>query len=124
PGYVLVAYRNFRFESSLWAALALIGLVWLTVYVARLLLRGAATSGGLINPWSRRHQQRRVRQAARLGMLDLAEGRWSEALRHLSRAAEKEPKPLLLCLGAARAANELGEHEQSDTFLTQAQASD
>jgi len=120
PGYVLIAYKNFRYESSLWAAVALIAVVWLAVYLIRLLLSLVFVSGGVVNPWSRRNRKRRVQLASEQGLLDLAEGRWARAVRHLQRAAEGEQQPLIYYLGAARAANELGDYEQSDGFLEKA----
>ena len=33
-GYVLIAYKSFRYESSLWSFLALLAVVWLLVYLA------------------------------------------------------------------------------------------
>jgi HemY protein len=54
------------------------------------------------------------------GQLDLAEGRWASAQRHLHRAAEAERQPLLYYLGAARAANEQGHYEESDNLLERA----
>lgn len=120
PGYVLISYRSFLYEAGLWSTLALLLLVFFVVYGVRVLLRGASVSGGLINPWSRRHRSRRIEQAARLGLVDLAEGRWEEALRHLRRAAAADDQPLILYLGAARAANELGQYDEADGFLEQA----
>jgi HemY protein len=119
-GYVLIAFQGFRYESSLWAFIALLLVLWLTVYLVRMLLRLLATSGGLINPWSRLHRRRRVRLASEQGFLDLAEGRWSRALRHLKRAAASEPQPLSYYLGAARAAQHLGQYEDSDALIEQA----
>jgi HemY protein len=119
-GYVLFAYKGFRYESSLWAFLALVAVLWLTLYVLRLLVRLLVTSGGLVNPWSRLHRSRRVRLASEQGFVDLLEGRWDRALRHLRRAAASEPQPLMYYLGAARAAHELGQHEDSDALLEQA----
>jgi len=119
-GYVLVAYKGFRYESSLWVALALVAVVILLLYAARLLLRLLSASGGLVNPWSRRNRSRRVQLASEQGLLDLAEGRWARALRHLRRAAEGEQQPLVYFLGAARAAHKLGQFEESDALLQQA----
>lgn len=65
-------------------------------------------SSGVVNPWSRRNRSRRVQIAIEQGQMDLAEGRWASAQKHLHRAAEAERQPLLYYLGAARAANELG----------------
>lgn len=119
-GYVMVSYGSFRYQSGLWAALGgLIGLVvvlWLLRYVLGLIL----SSTGVVNPWSRRNRRRRTRIAIEQGQLDLAEGRWASAQRHLHRAAEAERQPLLYYLGAARAANELGRTEESDNLLERA----
>ena len=77
-------------------------------------------STGVVNPWSRHNRSRRTRLAIEQGQLDLAEGRWASAQRHLHRAAEAERQPLLYYLGAARAANELGRTEDSDNLLERA----
>ncbi|UVJ44193.1 heme biosynthesis protein HemY [Pseudomonas sp. LS1212] len=119
-GYVLIAYKSFRYESSLWATLALLVLAWLLVLVTKALIGLVTTSGGVVNPWSRRNRSRRVQLAIEQGQLDLAEGRWAAAQRHLHRAAEAERQPLLYYLGAARAANELGRYEESDGLLERA----
>jgi HemY protein len=119
-GYVLISYDSFRYESSLWAMLVLLVAVWFVVWLIRALLGLVMTSGGVVNPWSNRNRSRRVQTAIEQGQLDLAEGRWASAQRHLHRAAEAERQPLLYYLGAARAANEQGRYEDSDTLLERA----
>lgn len=119
-GYVLIAYDSFRYESSLWATLGLLLAVVLLALLVRFLLRLVFTSGGVVNPWSRRNRSRRIRLAIEQGQLDLAEGRWASAQRNLHRAAEAERQPLLYYLGAARAANEQGRSEDSDNLLERA----
>ncbi|WP_263261844.1 heme biosynthesis HemY N-terminal domain-containing protein [Pseudomonas sp. RIT-PI-S] len=121
PGYVLIDYPHvFRYESGLWttlaAVLALVLLGLLFVGLARLLL----TSTGVVNPWSRRNRRRRLQAAIARGQVDLAEGRWASAQKHLKVAAENERYPLFYYLGAARAANEQGLHEESDSLLERA----
>jgi len=119
-GYVLIAYDTFRYESSLWAALALLIAIAFVVWLVRGLIRLLTTSGGVVNPWSRRNRSRRVQVAIEQGQMDLVEGRWASAQRHLHRAAEAERQPLLYYLGAARAANEQGRYEESDNLLERA----
>lgn len=119
-GYVLIAYKGFRFESSLWATLALVAVLWLVFWGIKALVELLMTSSGVVNPWSRRNRSRRVQVAIEHGQLDLAEGRWASAQRHLHRAAEAERQPLLYYLGAARAANEQGHYEESDSLLERA----
>lgn len=119
-GYVLITYDRFRYESSFWVFLGLIAAFWLLAVLLHRLLGVLQLSGALVNPWSRRHRARRVENASRRGMRELAEGQWQHALGHLRTAAEHDRQPLVHYLGAARAANELGEHEQSDELLRQA----
>lgn len=119
-GYVLIAYKSFRYESSLWATLVLLAVIWLLVWGVKLLIELLTTSGGVVNPWSRRNRSRRVQVAIEHGQMDLAEGRWASAQRHLQRAAEAERQPLLYYLGAARAANEQGLYEECDNLLERA----
>ena len=120
PGYVLVAYKSFRYESSLWGTLVLLASLWLLLFSLRLLFRLLTASGRVVNPWSRRNRTRRVQLSAEQGLLDLTEGRWERALRHLRRAAEGDAQPLMHYRGAARAAQELGRYEESDSLLEQA----
>ena len=119
-GYVLIAYKSFRYESSVWATLALIVVLWLLIWGIKLLVELVTASTGLVNPWSRRNRSRRVQIAIEQGQMDLAEGRWASAQKHLARAAEAERQPLLFYLGAARAANELCHYEESDKLLERA----
>ncbi len=121
PGYVLIDYPHvFRYESGLWSTLAALVAVVVLVFVVWVLLSLVLTSAGVVNPWSGRNRHRRVQIAVEQGQLDLAEGRWAAAQRNLHRAAEGERQPLLYYLGAARAANELGRHEDCDNLLERA----
>lgn len=120
-GYVLITYDHFRYESTFWVFIGLIVAAWLLTLLVRWLLGVLQLSGALVNPWSRRHRERRAAKASRLGLRELAEGQWAKALAHLKVAAAHDRQPLVHYLGAARAANELGEHAQSDELLRQAQ---
>lgn len=121
PGYVLIDYPHvFRYESGLWATLAALAAIVLVLMVAWLLLGLVSTSTKVVNPWSRRNRVRRDQTAIEKGQMDLAEGRWASAQKHLQRAAEAERLPLLYYLGAARAANELGHYEECDRLLERA----
>ncbi|MGE7990739.1 heme biosynthesis HemY N-terminal domain-containing protein [Pseudomonas sp. NPDC089554] len=119
-GYVLIAYGGFRYQSGLWAALAVLVALVLALLLLKYLVGLVLASTGVVNPWSRRNRSRRTRIAVEQGQLDLAEGRWASAQRHLHRAAEAERQPLLYYLGAARAANEQGRTEESDNLLERA----
>ena len=119
-GYVLLAWKGYRFESSLWVFLAIILVLGLVLYGVRLLLTMLLISAGVVNPWSSLNRRRRARIAAEKGMLELAEGHWDSAERHLKHAAKDNPKPLVYLLGAAQAAERLGQSEQAELYLEQA----
>jgi len=119
-GYVLIAYGGFRYQSSLWATLGLLVAALLLAALVRYLIGLVLVSSGVVNPWSRRNRSRRTQVAIKQGQLDLAEGRWASAQRHLHRAAEAERYPLFYYLGAARAANEQGRYDERDTLLERA----
>ncbi|KPA89624.1 heme biosynthesis-associated TPR protein [Pseudomonas asplenii] len=119
-GYVLIAYDSFRYESSLWAFLAVLLVLWLVYRLLKWLVGLVTASSSAANPWSRRNRSRRVQLAIEHGQMDLAEGRWASAQKHLQRAAEAERQPLLYYLGAARAANEQGKYEECDSLLERA----
>ena len=119
-GYVLIAWKGLRYESSLWVFLLLVVVTVLLLWTLRWLVRLLLVSGGLVNPWSRRQRGRRQQLAADKGLLDLVEGRWERAVRHLRLAAEGERQPLMLYLGAARAAHKLGRTEESEELLERA----
>lgn len=119
-GYVLIAYKGFRYESTFWVFLAVALGLWALLFGVRLLLGLMGASGRLVNPWSRRNRQRRGQLAAQRGLLELAAGRWSRALRLLRRAAEDGQQPLVSYLAAARAASELGEYARAEQLLDQA----
>lgn len=121
PGYVLVDYPHvFRYESGLWTTLAALVALALIVFLLAGLARLLLTSGRVVNPWSGRNRRRRLQDAIARGQVDLAEGRWASAHKHLKLAAEGERYPLFYYLGAARAANEQGLHEESDRLLERA----
>lgn len=119
-GYVLIAYKSFRYESSLWTFLALLVVLWAVYLAVRVAMRLLGVSGRVVNPWSRFNRRRRSLLAEENGQRDLAEGHWQQALRHLRRAAELSERPLPHFLGAARAANELGKTEECDELLDHA----
>ena len=119
-GYVLISWKTLRYESSLWMFLAVLAAVLALLYGLRTLIKMTLVSTGLVNPWSRRNQSRRYRLAAEQGILDLAQGHWKDALRHLRRAAEGESTPLVYFLGAASAAEKLGYSQEADELLERA----
>ena len=120
PGYVLLTYDHFRYESTLWVFVGLLFALWLIFVLIRRSLGLMLFSTSFINPWSRRFRERRLAKFSLHGQRELAEGRWDRALNHLRVAANYDPRPLVHYLGAAYAANEMHQYEQSEALLSSA----
>lgn len=122
PGYVLMIWGDASLETSLWFALLLLLLGWLLWRMLALVLTVLLGSRGSIEAWRHRRQERRVRQETTLGLLALIEGDWPRARKELDAAAANMDEPLLLQLGAARAAHRMGDAAGRDDYLEAARA--
>lgn len=120
PGYLLIAWRNMSIETSIWVGLAFLLALWLLLALLRAIVRLINFSSRRVNPWSRRNRGRRANQVTTRGLLEFAEGHWSNSLRLLRRAAPHAEQPLINYLAAARAAHELEDYREADDLLRQA----
>lgn len=119
-GYALLSYRGWRVEMSLATLVILTGII---VILAGLLIRSLRRAWRLPRDMRRYYGQRRHQRARRTtmrGLIDLAEGRWQEAERRLTRSAARTDTPLINYLAAARAAQLQDEDERRDEHLRQA----
>ncbi len=123
PGYVLVTYEHMSFESSLWFALFALVVGYFFVRTISSIVRRLARSGTGVAAW-RADRRSRVAQAKTVrGMLLVGEGDWEGARKSLLADVEHMESPLLNYVGAARAANELGEDADRDALLMKAEES-
>ena len=120
PGYLLIAWRNMSVETSIWVGLAFLLALWLLVSLLRAVVRLINASGRRVNPWSRHNRARRANQVTTRGLLEFAEGHWSNSLRLLRRAAPHADQPLINYLAAARAAHEMQDYREADNLLREA----
>ena len=120
PGYVLIAWRNMSMETSIWVALLFLIALWLLFKLLRVIVRLLTASGRRVNPWSRRNRERRAHKMATRGLLEFAEGHWTNAHKMLKRSAPHTEQPLINYLAAARAAHELEDYTESDGLLREA----
>jgi len=120
PGYVLVTYDDMSLETSLWFALfALIAgyfMVRVFIGISMRLIR----SGAGVAAWQQ-NRRKRVAQARTIrGLLLVGEGDWTGARKALLADAEQAESPWINYVGAARAANEIGDAGQRDALLQKA----
>lgn len=121
PGYVLIAVHHWTIETTLWVGIAILVLLFIVFHLSLLFL---SWIGGRPASWARWRSKQRARAAqmkTRQGLIEFSEGHWDRAKKNLIKALPDADTPLLNYLTAARAAQEMGDHEMRDNFLRDAQ---
>ncbi len=120
PGYVYVEVGVWTVETTLAFLVGGLLLAFLALYV---LLRLAGfvlrTPRSFLRGAHGRRTERSRRGLTR-GLIEMAEGRWQQAEKILTRHAPDSDTALLHYLAAARAAQQLGAYERRDAYLKQA----
>lgn len=119
-GYVRISYGHYLVETSVWLAIAAIALLFIALYLIIRSWQGLQTSTGGINRWFSSMGGQRARQKTTRGLLELAEGNWKKAQKHLATAAPKAETPLINYLAAAQAAFEQGNEKDMESLLRKA----
>lgn len=121
PGYVLISIWQTRIELSFWLAVLILlasgSVVVLVVGVVRSSLQSTNSLLGRIFNGSARRSAKRTSQ----GLLDFLEGNWKKSRKNLLKGVKKSDMPLVNYLAAARSSYELGEQEQTQALLHQAE---
>lgn len=120
-GYILVAFNHWRVETTFWVG---VGLLIITFVVLHLLLLLLSWLSRLPSSWKAWQLKRRAlvsQTKTRQGLIEFSEGHWRRATNHLIKALPDADTPLLNYLTAARAAQEMGDHQKRDDFLRDAQ---
>ena len=116
-GYVLIGYGTWTIEGSL--ALFTLGVLamFILLHLSLRLLSRLWQMPEQVAEWRRKRRIQRAHRSLTRGLVELAEGRWKVAERHLTRHAEQSETPLINYLAAARAAQLQGEHGRRDDYL-------
>ncbi len=119
-GYVLVAFKNMTFESSLWGMLLLIALTLVAIWLGAGLVKIVLATLGFVIPVSATAKQRRARKLFERGLAEFTKGHWKKAERFLSQAVNAGETSLISYLAAARSAHEAGHYDACAGYLRQA----
>ena len=87
PGYVLVAYKSWSLETTLWATILSILVLFIILYFLITLFRGASSASHNISSWTTNRFTRKARRVTNLGLCEWAEGKWQSAEKKLIKAA-------------------------------------
>lgn len=116
-GYVLVTYRYSSIETTLWAAIISLIIVFLILYFIFRLFSRAIFLSKDIKQWHKKRLYRRGHHLTITGLCELAEGRWQRAEQTLTKSAKMIRSPFINYLAAAQAANAQQTYERRDNYL-------
>lgn len=121
-GYVLIVYRHWSIETTLWVAAISFMILFILLYIIFRLLGRTIQILKNLKRWRKMRQYRQGRRLTTQGLCELAEGRWQRAEQTLMKASKITKSPLVNYLGAAEAANAQQAYERRDNYLRTARA--
>ena len=124
PGYVLISWADFAFETSLWFGLLLVILTWLSVRLLVMLVRFTRRGMNKVAGLGAERRAEKARVATGRGLLLWAEGDWRESRRLLVDSATQSQIPLVNHLFAAASSHQLGDHQAREHHLKEAVAAE
>ncbi len=122
PGYVVISWGDFAFETSLWFGLLVAAGIWLFVRLIVASVRLIRRSVSKVSGFGEARRANKSREATGKGLLLWAEGDWQQSLRLLRDSADTSALPLVNHLFAAASAQKLGEATARDHHLQAAVA--
>mgnify|MGYP005991219607 FL=1 len=123
PGYVLISYDESTMETSLWVLLVILSIGFIALHIAVNIFFKARLPTEKFREWRERRGARQAHGKTLKGLLAFSEGKWWQAQRLLTQAADSSDQPLINYIAAARAAHEQREDGAADELLQKARNS-
>lgn len=117
PGYVLIGYGNQGYETTLAFMILALLVLFAIGYGLLRLAAGLFRAPRQLHAWDQHRRALRARKLLDRGLIELSEGDWASAEKHLIKRARDSDNPLITYLAAARAAQQQGAHERRDLYL-------
>lgn len=116
-GYVLIVYRHWSVETTLWATVISLIILFVFLYIIFRLLGHITRISKNLKWWREMYRYHQGHRLTAKGLCALAEGRWQRAERILIEASKITKSPFINYLGAAEAANSQKAYERRDNYL-------
>jgi len=124
PGYALLSHGDWSIEGTLVLLITALTVAISSVLVLVYFLVKTIKFPSRVGSWNQNRKTVKAIKSCNKGFIELAEGNWREAEKHLRRSANGSGMPILNYLAAARAAQEEGAQRRRDDYLLQAHQSD
>jgi HemY protein len=123
-GYVLIVFKNWTIETTLWAFLLIILIILFALKIILSLANFVFDLPRIVKNWLRRVHITRARRQTKLGLYAWTRGKWHQAESMLINGAKYSDTTTINYLLAASAAHEQNHYEQRDFYLQQAEKSE
>lgn len=120
-GYVLLTIHHWTIESTLLVAAGILVITFMIFHLLLVLLSWIGSFPSSVGHWRTKRRALASQTKTRQGLIEFSEGHWKNAKNYLIKALPDADTPLLNYLTAARAAQEMGDHQMRDDFLREAQ---
>lgn len=124
PGYALLSHGEWSVEGTMVLLIGVLSAFICGILLMVYLLVKTIQFPGQLGHWSQGRKTVKAIKNCNRGYIELAEGNWREAEKHLRKSANNSGMPILNFLAAARAAQEQGSQRRRDNYLLQAHKSD
>ncbi|MFP5382792.1 MAG: heme biosynthesis HemY N-terminal domain-containing protein [Gammaproteobacteria bacterium] len=123
PGYLMLVWKTYVIETSVWIAGAGMLVLFLLALAAAGLLGTLIDAGDALQRWRANRRARRALDLVQAGLAQYAGADWRKATSTLLKAAELVDSPLLVRLQAARAAELDGRMDLAEQVLRESRGS-
>lgn len=120
-GYVLISFKHWTIETTLWFAIIAIVLLYFSINLIRFIYKKLSSLPLNLFKIRKKWAHQRSHDLTRRGLIEFTEGNWHAAENLLIKAIHSSESPLINYLAAARAAQEQGNYKRRDHYLRQAQ---
>ncbi len=117
PGYVLIGYGEQGYETTLAFMVFAAVVAFVLLYGVLRIIAGLLRTPRQLRAWDQHRKSIRARKSLDRGLMELAEGNWAAAEKHLLQRSGDSDNPLITYLAAARAAQQQGAHDRRDHYL-------
>jgi HemY protein len=124
PGYALLSHGDWSVEGTMVLLISVMTALIGGILLLAFLLVKTIKLPGRLGDWNQNRKTIKAIKNCNQGYIELAEGNWREAEKHLRKSANSSGMPILNYLAAARAAQEEGAQRRRDNYLLQAHKSD
>jgi HemY protein len=119
-GDVLIRFKDWQFESSVWFALLLIVIGFIIIYILIRLLSGMSHLPRRWRIWRHTASLHRGQRYLDLAGCEYIEEKWEIAEKYFEKAAQHLEKPMLGFVGAAMAAQKQNAYGRRNDYLQKA----